>query len=187
MFYISFFWSSHVGALVYQSVFNRPTALPLRLFFLRVNKLASIKNDGFTSVSFEVWDRFFTIFHPSKGGDRRLFSFPQGRHFSPFLMLMATHCGQDLGVYWVVSGGTELLPSLALRLCPLVVDQEYETDVNKEYVIRGNSALMRCQWPSFVADFLSVESWSIEERGVGSLIAADAVLNGKRPPPLPRT
>ena len=37
--------------------------------------------------------------------------------------------------------------------------QEYQTDVVPEYVIKGNSALLKCNIPSFVADFVSVASW----------------------------
>ena len=45
----------------------------------------------------------------------------------------------------------------------LVVTQEYETDADREYVIVGNSALVKCEIPSFVADFVSVESWRDNE------------------------
>lgn len=41
----------------------------------------------------------------------------------------------------------------------LVVTQSYDTDVNKAYVIRGNSVVMKCETPSYVADFLTVISW----------------------------
>ena len=41
----------------------------------------------------------------------------------------------------------------------LVITQEYETNAEREYVIIGNTALMKCEIPSFVADFVSVESW----------------------------
>ncbi|KAJ8918536.1 hypothetical protein NQ315_013041 [Exocentrus adspersus] len=44
-----------------------------------------------------------------------------------------------------------------------VVAQYYDTDVNKEYVIRGNSAILKCQIPSFVADFVSVVSWHTDQ------------------------
>ncbi len=44
--------------------------------------------------------------------------------------------------------------------CFLAVTQDYETDVPKVYVIGGNSALLKCEIPSFVADFVSVESWT---------------------------
>ena len=40
-----------------------------------------------------------------------------------------------------------------------VVSQSYETDADKEYVILGNSAIVKCDIPSFVADFVSVVSW----------------------------
>ncbi|XP_076672530.1 Down syndrome cell adhesion molecule 1 isoform X34 [Andrena cerasifolii] len=40
-----------------------------------------------------------------------------------------------------------------------VVAQYYDTDVNKEYAIRGNSAILKCAVPSFVADFVKVLSW----------------------------
>jgi hypothetical protein len=41
-----------------------------------------------------------------------------------------------------------------------VVVQEYSTGSADAYVIVGNSALIRCEIPSFVADFVSVVSWS---------------------------
>ena len=41
-----------------------------------------------------------------------------------------------------------------------VVTQEYVTDTHNVYVIKGNSALVKCEIPSFVADFVAVESWS---------------------------
>ena len=49
---------------------------------------------------------------------------------------------------------------------PLVVHQQYETDVNKEHVIRGNSAIFKCVIPSFVADFVSVTSWITNDADV---------------------
>nr|XP_017031946.1 Down syndrome cell adhesion molecule-like protein Dscam2 isoform X49 [Drosophila kikkawai] len=44
-----------------------------------------------------------------------------------------------------------------------VVAQYYEADVNKEHVIRGNSAVIKCLIPSFVADFVEVVSWHADE------------------------
>lgn len=32
-----------------------------------------------------------------------------------------------------------------------------------EYVIRGNAAVLKCSIPSFVADFVKIESWIDEE------------------------
>lgn len=43
-----------------------------------------------------------------------------------------------------------------------VVQQFYESEVNNEYVIRGNAAVLKCSIPSFVADFVQVISWQDE-------------------------
>jgi len=45
----------------------------------------------------------------------------------------------------------------------LVVSQSYEIDVIKEFAIRGNSAVMKCQVPSYVSDFVHVISWITED------------------------
>ncbi|XP_073812139.1 Down syndrome cell adhesion molecule 1 isoform X14 [Musca autumnalis] len=44
-----------------------------------------------------------------------------------------------------------------------VVHQFYQTRVIDEFVLRGNSAILKCAVPSFVADFIEVESWVDEE------------------------
>ncbi|XP_031640131.1 Down syndrome cell adhesion molecule-like protein Dscam2 isoform X20 [Contarinia nasturtii] len=44
-----------------------------------------------------------------------------------------------------------------------VVSQFYDTDVNKAYVIRGNAAILKCEIPSFVADFVEVISWHTDQ------------------------
>nr|XP_045611137.1 Down syndrome cell adhesion molecule-like protein Dscam2 isoform X3 [Procambarus clarkii] len=44
-----------------------------------------------------------------------------------------------------------------------VVHQFYQTEVNNEHVILGNSALLKCVIPSFVADFVSVASWQADD------------------------
>lgn len=54
-----------------------------------------------------------------------------------------------------------------------MVQQQYESEVNNEYVIRGNSAILKCSIPSFVADFVNVVSWH-DEAG------ASFVLNGSK-------
>lgn len=41
----------------------------------------------------------------------------------------------------------------------IVVTQVYETNVAPEYAIRGNSVVLKCSIPSFVADFVHVLSW----------------------------
>ena len=40
-----------------------------------------------------------------------------------------------------------------------VVSQSYTSGCHEVYVILGNSALVKCEIPSFVADFVSVTSW----------------------------
>jgi len=40
-----------------------------------------------------------------------------------------------------------------------VVIQNYVTEAENEYVIRGNTAIIKCKIPSFVADFVSVDAW----------------------------
>lgn len=45
----------------------------------------------------------------------------------------------------------------------IVVAQLYDTDVNKAYIIRGNAAVLKCEIPSFVADFVSVVSWHTDK------------------------
>ncbi|XP_064216093.1 Down syndrome cell adhesion molecule isoform X30 [Tribolium castaneum] len=45
-----------------------------------------------------------------------------------------------------------------------VVNQFYKAEILTEYVIRGNTAVLKCSIPSFVADFVYVESW-IDDSG----------------------
>lgn len=40
-----------------------------------------------------------------------------------------------------------------------MVAQTYEVEADNEYVIRGNAAVMKCEVPSFVSDFVTVENW----------------------------
>lgn len=35
--------------------------------------------------------------------------------------------------------------------------------IDKEYVMRGNAAVMRCLIPSFVADFVYIDAWVDDE------------------------
>lgn len=60
--------------------------------------------------------------------------------------------------------GTEHYPSiitlfLKTHLLP-VVQQFYEAQVYDEYVIKGNSAIFKCQIPSFVADHVEINFWT---------------------------
>lgn len=44
-----------------------------------------------------------------------------------------------------------------------VVNQFYDAEITKEYVMRGNSAILKCLIPSFVADFVHVVAWVDED------------------------
>lgn len=44
-----------------------------------------------------------------------------------------------------------------------VVQQFYETRVIDEFVLRGNTATLKCLVPSFVADFVDVIEWMAED------------------------
>ena len=61
-----------------------------------------------------------------------------------------------------------LLETLVLDISVMiffsVIAQTYTTDAHKTYVILGNSALIKCEIPSFVADFVSVISW-VDNKG----------------------
>lgn len=35
----------------------------------------------------------------------------------------------------------------------------YEADILKEFVIKGNTGILKCSIPSFVADFVYVDAW----------------------------
>lgn len=44
-----------------------------------------------------------------------------------------------------------------------VVIQPYDANVEMEYAIRGNSIVLKCKVPSFVADFVSISMWEDSE------------------------
>lgn len=43
------------------------------------------------------------------------------------------------------------------------MNQFYDAEITKEYVMRGNSAIIKCLIPSFVADFVQVVAWINDE------------------------
>lgn len=64
-----------------------------------------------------------------------------------------------------------------LFLLSLVVNQQYDAEILKEYVMRGNSAILKCSIPSFVADFVFVEAW-VDENGEDIITSTDFTDNG---------
>lgn len=64
-----------------------------------------------------------------------------------------------------------------------VITIDYEVDVFKETVIRGNDALLKCQIPSFISDLVTVDSW-VDSRG-NDIRSNDAVIGNWELIPLP--
>lgn len=64
--------------------------------------------------------------------------------------------------------------SLFLPLLPTAVLQAYELRVNDEFVLRGNTAIMKCLVPSFVADFVHVVAWIADNETITAEESANA-------------
>ncbi|KAJ9598740.1 hypothetical protein L9F63_026727, partial [Diploptera punctata] len=77
---------------------------------------------------------------------------------------------------WIANDGEVLVPSTQ----NYVVAQYYVTEAENEYVIRGNSAVMKCKIPSFVADFVAVEAWIGDEGEIHTYSTCVAVLRSRR-------
>ncbi|XP_072939079.1 cell adhesion molecule Dscam1 isoform X11 [Epargyreus clarus] len=60
-----------------------------------------------------------------------------------------------------------------------VVSQYYVTEAENEYVIRGNAAIIRCKIPSFVSDFVHVESWIMDDGEILTLNNTNISEEGK--------
>lgn len=50
------------------------------------------------------------------------------------------------------------------NFCFSVVTQRYEVNLMDEHVLRGNTAIIKCHIPSFVADYVYVSSWLQDEQ-----------------------
>ncbi|XP_023236837.1 Down syndrome cell adhesion molecule-like protein Dscam2, partial [Centruroides sculpturatus] len=57
-----------------------------------------------------------------------------------------------------------------------VVQQQYQVQVYDEFVIRGNTAVLRCQVPSYVRDYVIVTTW---ERQDGISIVSNIATGGR--------
>lgn len=51
----------------------------------------------------------------------------------------------------------------------LAVEQAYQLRVNDEFVLKGNSAVLKCIVPSFMGDFLEIIEW-VSESGESFII-----------------
>ena len=66
-------------------------------------------------------------------------------------------------IFYIVERNIEFV--LIFNVAQIVVPQDYESETGSEYVINGNNAVFKCLIPSFVADFVIVESWLEETSG----------------------
>ncbi|XP_046962702.1 Down syndrome cell adhesion molecule-like protein Dscam2 isoform X16 [Vanessa cardui] len=60
-----------------------------------------------------------------------------------------------------------------------VVSQYYVTEAENEYVIRGNAAIVRCKIPSFVSDFVHVDSWLMDDGEILTINNTNTLEEGK--------
>lgn len=56
----------------------------------------------------------------------------------------------------------------------LVVNQLYTVNVMDESVLRGNTAILKCHIPSFVADYVFVSGWTSDDGDEYSINANQA-------------
>ena len=56
--------------------------------------------------------------------------------------------------------------ALCLPISFSVTSQHFEVDIIRESVIIGNDAIFKCSAPSFIADFILVDSWVDSEGNV---------------------
>lgn len=54
-----------------------------------------------------------------------------------------------------------------------MVNQFYKAEILTEYVIRGNTAVLKCSIPSFVADFVSVDAWLDDQGNILTIANTD--------------
>lgn len=70
-----------------------------------------------------------------------------------------------------------------------MVHQSYEPRVTDEDVLRGNTAIVKCTIPSFVADYVYVVEWVIGEESLSAFSLNDSERNygnRERPPARPQ-
>jgi len=57
------------------------------------------------------------------------------------------------------------------------VSQSYSSEILSEYIIRGNNAVLKCSIPAFVADYVSVVSWTDSDGQVYETGGAQGINN----------
>lgn len=61
--------------------------------------------------------------------------------------------------------------SLLIQFCLVILvlsvaQQVYQIRVNDEFILNGNAAIMKCLVPSFLQDFITIDSWEIDDEVV---------------------
>lgn len=59
-----------------------------------------------------------------------------------------------------------------------MIQEPYRSDVGLEYVIRGNSVILKCGIPPFIADFVSVISWQDDAGNVFPSMSTQSTRDG---------
>ncbi len=75
-------------------------------------------------------------------------------------------------LWYIVGKKWQNLARLFKILLPSAVNQDYLVDVFRTTVINGNDALLKCDIPSFVTDFIEVSGW-VDSEGTTILPGAD--------------
>ncbi|VVC30731.1 Immunoglobulin subtype,Immunoglobulin-like domain,Immunoglobulin-like fold,Immunoglobulin subtype [Cinara cedri] len=60
-----------------------------------------------------------------------------------------------------------------------VIQEPYRSDVGLAYVIRGNSVVLKCDIPPFIADFVSVVSWQDDTGSIFPSMSTESTHDGK--------
>lgn len=47
-----------------------------------------------------------------------------------------------------------------------VIKQQFDPQVYDDFVVRGNTAVLRCHLPTFVREYVSVDSWIRDDKQV---------------------
>ena len=80
-----------------------------------------------------------------------------------------------MGIIQLIDGrcftrvGWLLTFALSPSILSTVVVQPYDIDIGKEFVIVGNDAIVKCQVPSFVADWVSIIGWTASDDELKSM------------------
>jgi hypothetical protein len=56
------------------------------------------------------------------------------------------------------------------------VHQTYKVQVYDEFVITGNTGVMRCQVPTFVREYVKVIAWIKEEKVISTLMSPKGMI-----------